>query len=135
MDTDHEWKKLTDFDADEWRAYRDTPEYRKWLKEFDEKAYKKLRRTYLDYPYIEKYIFSWHKNNKNREEVPVNHLSRFRTITITYELKDKTTPDLLLQAFGSNVNLFPDIKVLTVHSEYTKDPLGKVIEEENKNED
>ena len=64
------------------------------------------------------------KKNLIIPKEPHRHLSRFKTITITYELETETTPDILLDVLNSDEQFFDGIKILTIHSGYTRNPLN-----------
>ena len=54
----------------------------------------------------------------------LNNLHKKYGITITYELETETTPDMLLDVLSSDEQFFDGIKILTIHSGYTRNPLN-----------
>ena len=112
----------TNFDEEKWKDYRERIDRKLWryIDENGQYISSKYGCSYL-YPYISKFKFDWENCQMPKE---TNHLSRYKTITIDYELATLHTEDKLLEFF-SGENPFENIKVITIHSGYTRDPLGK----------
>ena len=112
----------TNFDEEKWKDYRERIDRSLWRYIDKNGQYNSYKRGNANiYPYISKFNFDWESCQMPKE---INHLSRFKTITIDYELATTHTEDKLLE-FLSGDPQFEDIKVITIHSGYTKDPLGK----------
>lgn len=110
----------TNFDVDKWKDYRRRIDKRLWRYIDEDGHYTTYKREYSYlYPYISKFRFDWERCQLPKE---INHLSRYKTITIDYELATDHTEDKLLE-FLSGDNQFDGIKVITIHSGYTKNPL------------
>ena len=79
----------------------------------------------LPYEYVGKFKFSWLNSRKKKIQLPkeTHHLSRFKTLTVDYELASEEAPDTLLEAVSSDKPLFDGIKIITIHSGYTRNPL------------
>ena len=120
-------KADNNFDEDKWKDYRDRIDKSLWryIDENGNYINTKFEHSHL-YPYISKYRFDWKRCTLPKE---VNHMSRYKTITIDYELATLHTEDKLLE-FLSSDSPFEDIKVLTIHSGYARNPLKNEDEEE-----
>ena len=122
----------TNFDEDKWKDYRDRIDKRLWryIDENGQYTSNKFGHSYL-YPYISKFKFDWENCQMPKE---TNHMSRYKTITIDYELATTHTEDKLLE-FLSGDTPFEDIKVITIHSGYTINPLDSNVDDTPENDE
>lgn len=124
--------KDTNFDEDKWRDYRERIDKRLWRYIDENGQYTSAKFGHANlYPYISKFKFDWEDCQMPKE---VEHLSRYKTITIDYELATTHTEDKLLE-FLSVDKPFEDIKVLTVHSGYTINPLDPKAKDDTSDKD
>ena len=115
--------KDTNFDVEKWKKYREKIDRRLWFFIDKDGHYTSKKKGNPNlYPYIGKVSFNWGEDAQLPKEI--HHRSRFKTITIDYELAETSTPDHILEMFSQDEPLFEDIKIIAYHSGYTRNPLG-----------